>query len=212
MKAILGRKVGMTQFFLEDGTVIPVTVVEAGPCVVTQKKTIQTDGYNAIQLGFEDIREKLVSKPMKGHFNKAGVPFKRNLREYHVDNTDDYALGQEIKVDVFQKGDLVDIQGTSKGKGFQGIIKRHGGRRGPMTHGSRNQRKPGSIGACADPSRVIKGKRLPGHMGNQTVTVQNLEVVGVDADKNVLMVKGAVPGAKGGLLSIRQAVKAVKQS
>jgi large subunit ribosomal protein L3 len=207
MKAILGRKLGMTQLFLDDGTVVPVTVVEAGPCVVTQKKTTQTDGYNAIQLGFEDIREKLVSKPLQGHFKKAGVPFKRNLREYHVDNTDAYTLGQEIKVDVFEKGDIVDVQGTSKGKGFQGYIKRYNGHRGPMTHGSRNQRKPGSIGACADPSRVIKGKRLPGHMGAQTVTVQNIEVVGIDLDKNVLLVKGAVPGAKGGLLSISKAVK-----
>ncbi len=207
MKAILGRKLGMTQLFMDNGTVVPVTVVEAGPCVVTQKKTAQTDGYNAIQLGFEDIREKLVTKPVQGHFKKAGVPFKRNLREYHVDNTDEYTLGQEIKVDVFEKGDIVDIQGTSKGKGFQGIIKRHNGHRGPMTHGSRNQRKPGSIGACADPSRVIKGKRLPGHMGAQTVTVQNIEVVGIDLDKNVLLVKGAVPGARGGLLSISKAVK-----
>ena len=207
MKAILGRKLGMTQLFLDNGTVVPVTVVEAGPCVVTQKKTTQTDGYNAIQLGFEDIREKLVSKPLQGHFKKAGVSFKRSLREYHVDNTDDYTLGQEIKVDVFEKGDIVDIQGTSKGKGFQGTIKRHNAHRGPMTHGSRNQRKPGSIGACADPSRVIKGKKLPGHMGNETVTVQNIEVVGIDLDKNVLLVKGAVPGAKGGLLSISKAVK-----
>lgn len=207
MKAILGRKLGMTQLFMDNGTVVPVTVVEAGPCVVTQKKTAQTDGYNAIQLGFEDIREKLVTKPLQGHFKKAGVPFKRNLREYHVDNTDEYSLGQEIKVDVFEKGDIVDVQGTSKGKGFQGTIKRHNAHRGPMTHGSRNQRKPGSIGACADPSRVIKGKKLPGHMGAQTVTVQNIEVVGIDLDKNVLLVKGAVPGAKGGLLSISKAVK-----
>lgn len=207
MKAILGKKLGMTQLFMDDGTVVPVTVVEAGPCVVTQKKTAQTDGYNAIQIGFDDIREKLVTKPLQGHFKKAGVPFKRDLREYHVDNTDDYALGQEIKVDVFEKGDIVDIQGTSKGKGFAGTIKRHNAARGPMTHGSHNQRKPGSIGACADPSRVIKGKRMPGHMGAQTVTVQNIEVVGIDLDKNVLLVKGAVPGARGGLLSISKAVK-----
>lgn len=207
MKAILGKKLGMTQLFMDDGTVVPVTVVEAGPCVVTQKKIVQTDGYNAIQIGFDDIREKLVSKPLQGHFKKAGVSFKRNLREYHVDNTDDYTLGQEIKVDVFEKGDIVDIQGTSKGKGFAGTIKRHNFARGPMTHGSHNQRKPGSIGACADPSRVIKGKRMPGHMGAQTVTVQNIEVVGIDLDKNVLLVKGAVPGANGGLLSISKAVK-----
>lgn len=207
MKAILGKKIGMTQLFMEDGEVIPVTVVEAGPCVVTQKKTKETDGYNAIQIAFGDIREKLVTKPMKGHFKKAGTALKRNLREYHVNNVDDYALGQEIKVDVFEKGDIVDIQGTSKGKGFQGMIARHNAARGPMSHGSRNKRRPGSIGACADPSRVIKGKRLPGQTGNKSVTVQNLEVVGVDADKNVLLVKGAVPGARGGLLSIYKAVK-----
>ena len=207
MKAILGRKVGMTQLFLDDGTVVPVTVVEAGPCVVTQKKTVETDGYNAVQIAYGDIREKLVTKPMQGHFKKAGVDLKRRLREYHVNNTDDYALGQEIKVDVFEKGDIVDVQGTSKGKGFQGVIARHNAARGPMTHGSRNKRRPGSIGACADPSRVIKGKKLPGHGGAETVTVQNIEVVGVDADKNVLLVKGAVPGARGGLLSISKAVK-----
>lgn len=207
MKAILGKKLGMTQLFLDDGTVVPVTVVQAGPCVVTQKKTNETDGYNAIQIGFGDIREKLVTKPLEGHFKKAGVAPKRSLREYRVEAVDDYALGQEIKVDVFEKGDFVDVQGTSKGKGFQGIIARYNGARGPMTHGSRNKRKPGSIGACADPARVIKGKRLPGHGGAQAVTVQNIEVVGIDADKNVLLVKGAVPGAKGGLLSISKAVK-----
>ncbi|MGI5849067.1 MAG: 50S ribosomal protein L3 [Christensenellales bacterium] len=207
MKAIIGKKLGMTQLFLEDGTVVPVTVVEAGPCVVTQKKTVQTDGYNAIQVGFGDIRENLVTKPVAGHLKKAGAPLKRNLREYHVDDTEAYQLGQQIRVDVFEKGDIVDIQGTSKGKGFQGVIARHGSARGPMTHGSRNKRRPGSIGACADPSRVIKGKRLPGHGGAQTVTVQNIEVVGVDTDKNVLLVKGAIPGARGGLLSITKAIK-----
>jgi large subunit ribosomal protein L3 len=208
MKAILGKKIGMTQLFMEDGTVVPVTVLEAGPCVVTQKKTAETDGYNAIQIAFGDIREKLVTKPMQGHFKKAGTALKRSLHEYHVDNTDDFTLGQEIKVDVFEKGDVVDVQGTSKGKGFQGMIVRHNAARGPMTHGSRNKRKPGSIGACADPSRVIKGKRMPGQTGAKTVTVQNIEVVEVDADKNVLLVKGAVPGARGGLLSISKAVKA----
>ncbi len=207
MKAILGKKLGMTQLFMDDGTVVPVTVVEAGPCVVTQKKTTETDGYNAIQLGFGDIREKLVTKPLEGHFKKAGVAPKRSLREYRVDNTDDFALGQEIKVDVFEKGDVVDVQGTSKGKGFQGMVARHNKARGPMSHGSRSKRAPGSIGACADPSRVIKGKRMPGHGGAQTVTVQNIEVVGIDTDKNVLLVKGAVPGARGGLLSISKAVK-----
>lgn len=206
-KAILGKKLGMTQLFMEDGTVIPVTVLEAGPCVVTQKKTIETDGYNAIQVGYGDIREKLVSKPITGHFKKAGAPLKRSLREYHVDDTEVYELGQEIKADVFEKGDIVDIQGTSKGKGFQGVIARHGAHRGPMTHGSHNQRRPGSIGACADPGEVFKGKKMPGHGGAKTVTVQNVEVVRVDIDKNVLLVKGAVPGAKGGLLSVTKAIK-----
>ncbi len=207
MKAILGKKIGMTQLFMEDGEVIPVTVVEAGPCIVTQKKTINTDGYNAIQLAFGDIRESLVTKPVKGHFKKADAQPKRSLHEYHVDKTDDYSLGQEIKVDVFEKGDVVDVQGTSKGKGFQGIISRHNTARGPMTHGSRSKRRPGSIGACSDPSRVFKGKKMAGQTGAKTVTVQNIEIVGVDVDKNVLLVKGAVPGARGGLLSISKAVK-----
>jgi len=207
MKAILGKKLGMTQIFLEDGTVVPVTVVEAGPCVVTQKKTVDTDGYNAIQVGFGDIREKLVTKPVAGHIKKAGAPLKRSLREFRVDDTGAFELGQEIKADVFEKGDVVDVQGTSKGKGTQGIIKRWGAHRGPMTHGSKNKRKPGSIGACADPSEVIKGKHLPGHTGAETVTVQNLSIVEVDADKNVLLVRGAVPGPKGALLSITKAVK-----
>ena len=207
MKSIMGKKLGMTQLFLEDGTVVPVTVVAAGPCVITQKKTVETDGYNAVQIGFDDIREKLVTKPVKGHIGKAGASLKRYLKEYKVDDMQAYELGQEIKVDVFEKGDIVDIQGTSKGKGFQGTIARYGFARGPMTHGSHNKRKPGSIGACADPGKVIKGKRMPGHGGSQTVTVQNIEVVGVDADKNVLLVKGAVPGAKGGLLSITKAIK-----
>ena len=207
MKSILGKKLGMTQLFLEDGTVVPVTVVEAGPCVVTQIKTNETDGYEAVQIGFKDIREKLVSKPVAGHFKKAGVSLKRHLKEYKVDDMPSYELGQEIKVDVFEKGDIVDVQGTSKGKGFQGTIARHGFARGPMSHGSHNKKKPGSIGACADPGKVIKGKKMPGHGGAQTVTVQNIEVVGIDADKNVLLVRGAVPGANGGLLSITKAVK-----
>lgn len=207
IKAILGKKLGMTQLFLEDGTVVPVTVVEAGPCVVTQKKTVETDGYNAIQVGFDDIREKLVTKPIAGHMKKAGAPLKRTLREYRVEDCNAFELGQEIKADVFEAGDIVDVQGTSKGKGFQGTIARYGFARGPMTHGSHNKRKPGSVGACADPGKVIKGKRMPGHGGAQTVTVQNIEVVAVDTDKNVLLVKGAVPGAKGGLLSITKAIK-----
>ncbi len=207
MKSIMGKKLGMTQIFMEDGTVIPVTVVEAGPCVVMQKKTVETDGYSAVQLGYGDIREKLVTKPIAGHIKKAGAPLKRTLREYHVDSTDEFELGQEIKVDVFEEGDVVDIKGTSKGKGFQGTIARHGFARGPMTHGSHNKRAPGSIGACADPGKVIKGKKMPGHGGSQTVTIQNVKIVGVDVDKNVLLVKGAVPGARGGLVSITKAVK-----
>ena len=207
MKSILGKKLGMTQLFMEDGTVIPVTVVEAGPCVVIQKKTKETDGYNAVQLGFGDVREKLVTKPVAGHIKKSGAALKRTLREYHVEDSGAYELGQEIKADVFKEGDIVDIKGTSKGKGFQGTIARHNFARGPMTHGSHNKRAPGSIGACADPSKVIKGKKMPGHGGSQSVTVQNVKVVGVDAQKNVLLVKGAVPGAKGGLVSITKAVK-----
>jgi len=206
-KAIMGKKLGMTQLFLEDGTVVPVTVVEAGPCVVTQKKTVETDGYSAIQVGFGDIREKLVTKPVAGHIGKAGAPLKRTLKEYHVDDTGVYELGQEIKADVFEAGDIVDVQGTSKGKGFQGVIARYGFARGPMTHGSHHHRRPGAISACADPAKVFKGKKMPGHGGSETVTVQNIEVVRVDVDKNVLMVKGAVPGAKGGLLSITKAIK-----
>jgi len=207
MKSILGKKLGMTQLFLEDGTVVPVTVVAAGPCVVTQKKTVETDGYEAVQVGYQDVREKLVTKPVQGHIKKAGAPLRRYLKEYKVDDMGAYELGQEIKVDVFEKGDIVDVQGTSKGKGFQGTIARHGFARGPLTHGSHNKRKPGSIGACADPGKVIKGKRMPGHGGARTVTVQNIEVVGVDVDKNVLLVRGAVPGANGGLLSITKAIK-----
>ena len=207
MKAILGKKLGMTQIFLADGTVVPVTVVEAGPCVVTQKKTVETDGYNAVQVGFGDIREKLVNKPIAGHIKKAGAPLKRSPREFHVDDTAAFELGQEIKADVFEKGDIVDVQGTSKGKGTQGTIARWGMHRGPMTHGSRNKRKPGSIGACAFPSEVVKGKHMPGHGGAVTVTVQNLTVVEVDVDKNVLLVRGAVPGPRGTLLSITKAVK-----
>ncbi len=206
-KSILGKKLGMTQLFLDDGTVVPVTVVQAGPCVVTQKKTVETDGYNAIQVGFGDIREKLVTKPVAGHIKKAGAPLLRHLREYHVEDTAAYELGQQIKVDVFEKGDIVDVQGTSKGKGFQGVIARHGFARGPMSHGSHHHRSPGSISACADPAKVFKGKKMPGHGGAQTVTVQNIEVVDIDTDKNVLLVKGAVPGARGGLLSITKAVK-----
>lgn len=208
MKAILGRKIGMTQVFTEDGLVIPVTVIEAGPVKVVQKKTIEKDGYSAIQIGFSDIKEKKVNKPLKGHFDKAGVEYKRYLREFRVDNADEYEVGQEIKADVFSAGDKVDVVGISKGKGFQGVIKRHNQSRGPESHGSKYHRAVGSLGASSYPSRVFKTKKLPGHMGHERVTVQNLEVVKVDAEKNLILIKGAVPGPKGGLLTIKQSVKA----
>ena len=206
MKAIMGKKVGMTQIFTEEGIVIPVTVVEAGPCVVVQKKTVETDGYNAVQLGFGDIREKLVNKPKAGHFKKAGVPVKRYLREFRTDEA--LEVGALVNADVFEDGDLVDVTGVSKGKGFCGVIKRHGQHRGPMTHGSRYHRRPGSMGACSYPGEVFKGKGLPGHTGVEKKTIQNLKVVGVEADKNMLLIKGAIPGAKGQLVIIKKAVKA----
>jgi len=206
-KAILGKKVGMTQIFTEDGNVIPVTVVEAGPCVVVQKKTEERDGYNAIQVGFGTIKENKVNKPTKGHFNKAGVEYRKYLKELKLENSDQYEPGQEIKVDIFAQGDHVDVSGVSKGKGFAGVIKRWNQHRGPMSHGSKYHRGPGSMGAATDPSRVFKSKRMPGHMGHENVTVQNLEVVKVYADRNLLLVKGAVPGPKGGLLVIKETVK-----
>ena len=207
MKAILGKKIGMTQVFTEDGNVVPVTVVEAGPCVVVQKKTNETDGYNAIQIGYGDIRETLVNKPKTGHFKKAGSDVKRYLKEFRTDDAESYEIGQQIKADVFETGDIVDVSGVSKGKGFKGVIARWGQHRGPMTHGSRYHRRPGSMGAASDPSKVFKGKHLPGHTGVENKTIQNLEIVRVDADKNVLLVKGAIPGAKGGLVTIRKSVK-----
>jgi large subunit ribosomal protein L3 len=206
-KAILGKKLGMTQVFLEDGKVVPVTVVEAGPCPVVQKKTVDTDGYSAVQVGFGDIAEKNVNKPKQGHFKKAGIPFKRYLREFRLDDAEGYEVGQEIKADIFQPGEKVDVSGISKGKGFAGVIKRHNQHRGPMSHGSRYHRRPGSMGACSSPSKVFKSKKLPGHMGVQLVTVQNLEVVRVDAERNFMLVKGAFPGAKGSLVVIKTAVK-----
>lgn len=208
MKAILGRKIGMTQVFTEDGVVVPVTVIEAGPVKVVQKKTVEKDGYNAIQVGYSDIKEKKVNKPLKGHFDKAGVEYKRYLREFRVENVDEYEVGQEIKADVFSAGDKVDVTGISKGKGFQGVIKRHNQSRGPESHGSKYHRAVGSLGASSFPSRVFKTKKLPGHMGHERVTVQNLEIVRVDAEKNLILIKGAVPGPKGGLLTIKQSVKA----
>ena len=209
MKGILGRKIGMTQIFTEAGEVVPVTVVEAGPVVVTQVKTIENDGYNAVQVGFVDAKEKSLNKPQKGHLAAANV-LKKHLKEFRVESTEEYSVGQEIKADLFAAGELIDVTGISKGKGFQGPIKRHGQSRGPETHGSRYHRRPGSMGACSYPGRVFKNKKLAGHMGSVKVTVQNLEVVRVDADKNFILVKGAIPGAKGSVVTIKEAVKASK--
>ena len=206
-KGIIGRKIGMTQLFAEDGSVVPVTVLEVGPCAVVQKKTVENDGYAAVQLGFEDVREKLVVKPVKGHFNKAQVAYKRVLREFKLDNGDALNVGDIIKADVFVAGDKVDVTGISKGKGFQGTIKRHGYHTGPMAHGSGYHRHQGSMGANTDPSRVMKGKGMPGHMGSEQVTVQNLYVVKVDAENNLLAIKGAVPGPNGGLIVVKSAIK-----
>ncbi len=206
-KGILGKKIGMTQIFNEQGNVIPVTAIEAGPCLITQVKTGKNDGYNAIQLGFGQIKEKLVNKPIKGHFTKANLTPKKYLREFRLDDIANYSVGEEVKIDIFSVGDRVDISGISKGKGFQGVIKRHGAHRGPMEHGSMYHRRPGSMGATTSPGRVFKGKKLPGHMGNEKVTIQNLDVVGVDVEKNILLVKGAVPGQKGGLVYITNTVK-----
>lgn len=206
-KAILGKKIGMTQFFRADGTMIPVTVIEAGPCPVVQKKTVANEGYDSVQLGFAELRDKLANKPRKGHFAKANVKAMRYLREFRLDDAASYEVGQLVKADVFAEGDKVDISGTSKGHGFQGVVKRHGQGRGRMTHGSHFHRAPGSMSACSDPSRVFKTKNLPGHMGSEHVTVQNLEVVRVDAERNLLLVKGAVPGAKGGLVTVKSTVK-----
>ena len=207
-KAILTTKVGMTQVFSEDGVLTPVTVLQAGPCVVTQVKTEENDGYSAVQVGFGDIREKLVNKPKKGHFAKAGVTAKRFLKEFRLEDAESYTLGQEIKADVFAAGDKVDATAKSKGKGFQGAIKRHGQSRGPMAHGSKYHRHAGSNGSATTPGRVFKGKHMPGHMGAVRVTVQNLEVVSVDAEKNLILVKGAVPGPKKSLVMLKESVKA----
>jgi len=209
MKGILGKKLGMTQVFTETGIVIPVTVVEAGPIVVTQIKTVEKDGYNAIQIGFADAKEKSLNKPQKGHLAAANV-LKKNLKEFRVDSVEGYTVGQEIKADLFASGEIIDVTGISKGKGFQGPIKRHGQSRGPESHGSRYHRRPGSMGACSFPGRVFKNKKLAGHMGSVRVTVQNLEVVKVDADKNLILVKGAIPGPKGSVVTIKEAVKSSK--
>ena len=223
-KAILATKVGMTQIFTEDGALVPVTVLQAGPCVVTHVKTAENDGYSAVQVGFVDKKERIVNKDkngkkeivhrhgvnkaLKGHFDKAGVSCKRYVREFRLDNAEEYTLGSEIKADVFAAGDKIDASAISKGKGFQGAIKRHGQHRGPMAHGSKFHRHQGSNGACSSPSRVFKGKGMPGHMGCVKVTVQNLEVVRVDAENNLLLVKGAVPGPKKALVTVKETVKA----
>ena len=224
-KGMLATQLGMTQIFNEDGSLVPVTVLQAGPCVVTQIKTVDNDGYSAVQVGFVDKKERIVNKDktgkkevihrhgvnkaMKGHFDKAGVSCKRYVREFKFENAGEYTLGSEIKADIFAVGDKIDASAVSKGKGFQGAIKRHGQHRGPMAHGSKFHRHQGSNGACSSPSRVFKGKGMPGHMGCVKVTVQNLEVVRVDAEKNLLLVKGAVPGPKKALVTIKETVKTV---
>ncbi len=207
-KAIIGKKIGMTQIFDEKGRVIPVTAIEAGPCVVAQVKNVETDGYEAIQLGFGEVKESKVNRPIKGHFAKSKLTPKKHLREFRVDSVEGVKVGDELKADTFVAGDKVDIQGISKGKGFQGVIKRHGQSRGPMGHGSMYHRRPGSMGPTSTPGRVFKGKKLPGHMGRNTITIQNLEVVKVDLDKNVILVKGSVPGANGSILKIKSSIKA----
>ena len=207
-KAILGTKIGMTQIFGEGGKVIPVTAILAGPCTVVQKNTVDTDGYEAIQVGFGDVKETQVNKPLKGHFAKADTANKKYLRELRREDISAYEVGTEIKADIFEAGEKIDVTGISKGKGFAGPMKRWGLHRGPMTHGSGYHRGSGSMGACSAPGRVMKGKKLPGHMGVKKVTVQNLEVVKVVADENIILVKGAVPGNKGGLVTVRNAVKA----
>ena len=207
-KGLIGRKVGMTQIFDEEGKVIPVTAIEVGPCTVTQIKTVEQDGYTAVQLGFGEVKERKLNKPELGHLSKNKLAPKKYLREFRLDSIEGMKVGDELKADVFAAGDKVDIQGTSKGKGFQGVIKRHGQSRGPMGHGSMYHRRPGSMGPTSTPGRVFPGKNLPGHMGVETVTIQNLEVVKVDLDKNVILVKGSVPGTKGAILKVKSSVKA----
>ena len=207
-KALIGKKIGMTQIFDENGKIVPVTVVEAGPCVVVQKKTVETDGYDAIQVGFGEIREKLVNKPRKGHFAKAGVSLRRTLKEFRLEDVSAYNVGDEIKVDTFAVGEKVDVSGISKGKGFQGTIKRWKGSRGPMSHGSKFHRSVGSMGASSDPSRTFKNKKMPGHMGAVNTTVLNLEVVKVMAEKNIILIKGGIPGPNKATVVIRNSARA----
>jgi len=206
-KAIIAKKIGMTQIFAESGEMIPVTVLEAGPCVVTQLKTVENDGYSAIQVGFDDKKENRVNKPMKGHFDKAGVDYKKVVKEFRLEDADKFEIGQVIKADMFEIGDKVDVSGISKGKGFQGVIKRHNQSRGPMEHGSRYHRRPGSMGAASYPAKVFKGKNLPGQMGHVNVTVQNLEIIRIDVEQNLILIKGAVPGPKKAILTIKNTVK-----
>lgn len=208
-KAIIGKKIGMTQIFTEDGTVIPVTVVQAGPCKVVQKKTMEVDGYEAVQVAYGAVKEKRVTKPVQGHYEKHGVEAAKMIREFKLDDYANLEVGQDITVESFEPGDKVDISGKSKGKGFQGVIKRHNQHRGPMAHGSKYHRSPGSMGASAYPARVMKGKKLPGQMGNKNVTALNLEVVQVDAEDNLLLIKGAVPGSRGSVVTIKSSVKSV---
>ena len=207
-KGILATKVGMTQIFDEEGVLIPVTVLQAGPCAVTQVKTMDNDGYSAVQVGYADKREKLVTNPQKGHFEKAGVAPKRFVKEFRFDNSEEYTVGQEIKADIFAVGDKIDVTATSKGKGFAGGIKRHGLHTGPKTHGSKYHRHAGSNGSASDPSRVFKGKKMAGRMGAEQVTVQNLEIVRIDVENNVILVKGAVPGPKKAMVTLKETVKA----
>ncbi|GAA0127303.1 MULTISPECIES: 50S ribosomal protein L3 [Clostridium] len=207
-KAIMGKKLGMTQIFDENKKVVPVTVVEAGPCVVIQKKTVETDGYEAVKVAFGDIREKLVNKPTKGQFEKAGVAVKRHIKEFRLEDMSNIEVGAEIKADTFAAGDKIDVSGISKGKGFQGVIKRWNFHRGPMSHGSKFHRAVGSMGASSDPSRTFKNKKMPGHMGNVNTTVLNLEIVRVIPEKNIILIKGGIPGPNKGLVVIRDAVKA----
>lgn len=207
-KAIVAKKIGMTQIFSDKGLLIPVTVLEAGPCVVMQKKTVENDGYSALQVGFGDAKAKQMNKPAKGHQDKAGAAYKKTLKELKLDDADQFEVGSEIKADIFAAGDMVDVSGVSKGKGYQGAIKRHGMHRGPMTHGSKYHRGLGSLGAGTTPGTVKKGKKMPGHMGAENVTIQNLEVVSADGEKNLILIKGPVPGAKGSIVVIKSTVKA----
>ncbi len=209
-KGVYGKKLGMTQIFTEAGLVVPVTVIEVEPCVVIKKKTVETDGYTALQVATGEVKEKQMNKPMKGQFDKANIAYKKYIKELRLDNIDEYNVGDEIKADVFAAGDFVDVQGISKGKGFQGVIKRHGQHIGPKGHGSMYHRRPGSMGPTSSPGRVFPGKNLPGHTGKDTVTVQHLEVIRVDMDKNVILIKGSIPGYKNSLVKIKDSCKSAK--